>query len=271
VSVLFFTQRDTEEHRETLRKILLMDILMSLIVWLIGVSFVAITFLLSFIAWLVTYPFDRERAMIHWMLTYESIVLSHIIPIWKINIEGREKAVKGTTYVIISNHQSMLDILLLNCLRYKFTWISKIENMKVPFIGWYLRMADYIVVNRGDEDSKTEMLEKSLDKLKKGVSIMIFPEGTRSLNSEIGFFKRGAFQLALQANVALLPVLIDGTGGILPKHGMIFGTGHKISIRVLDPIQPDTFKTDSPEDLAMKVSIFMSSELKVLRSSQIKR
>ena len=247
-----------------------MDVLKSVIVWLIGVSFVAVTFILSFIAWLITMPFDRNRSVIHWMLTWESIVLSHIIPIWKINIEGREKAVKGATYVIISNHQSMLDILLLNCLRYKFRWISKIENMKVPFIGWYLRMADYIVVNRGDEDSKNEMLEKSLNKLKNGVSIMMFPEGTRSLNSEIGFFKRGAFQLALQANVALLPVLIDGTGGILPKHGLIFGTGHKIRIKVLDPILPETFNTDTPEDLAMKVSIFMSSELNVMRKSQNK-
>jgi 1-acyl-sn-glycerol-3-phosphate acyltransferase len=247
-----------------------MDILKSIIVWLIGVSFVAVTFILSFIAWLITMPFDRNRSVIHWMLTWESIVLSHIIPIWKINIEGREKALKGTTYVIISNHQSMLDILLLNCLRYKFRWISKIENMKVPFIGWYLRMADYIVVNRGDEDSKNEMLEKSLNKLKNGVSIMMFPEGTRSLNNEIGFFKRGAFQLALQANVALLPVLIDGTGGILPKHGLIFGTGHKIRIKVLDPILPETFNTDTPEDLAMKVSIFMSSELNVMRKSQNK-
>jgi 1-acyl-sn-glycerol-3-phosphate acyltransferase len=247
-----------------------MDILKSIIVWLIGVSFVAVTFILSFIAWLITMPFDRNRSVIHWMLTWESIVLSHIIPIWKINIEGREKALKGTTYVIISNHQSMLDILLLNCLRYKFRWISKIENMKVPFIGWYLRMADYIVVNRGDEDSKNEMLEKSLNKLKNGVSIMMFPEGTRSLNNEIGFFKRGAFQLALQADVALLPVLIDGTGGILPKHGLIFGTGHKIRIKVLDPILPETFNNDTPEDLAMKVSIFMSSELNVMRKSQNK-
>jgi 1-acyl-sn-glycerol-3-phosphate acyltransferase len=245
-----------------------MDILRSIIVWIIGIGFVVITFPLSFIIWILVIPFDRQRVVIHWLLTYESIILSWLIPIWKLKIEGREKAVKGTTYVIISNHQSMIDIVLLNCLRYKFRWISKIENMKVPFIGWYLRMADYIVVNRGDEDSKTEMLEKSLRNLNKGVSIMIFPEGTRSLDNEIGFFKRGAFQLALQANVPLLPVLIDGTGGILPKHGMVFGTGHNIKIRVLDPIQPETFKSDTPEDLAMKVSIFMSAGLEALRNNE---
>ena len=90
-------------------------------------------------------------------------------------------------------------------------------------------MADYIIVDRGNEESKIEMLEKSYNCLKKGISIMIFPEGTRSADNEIGFFKRGAFQLALQANVPILPVLIDGTGDILPKHGLIFGSGHHIT------------------------------------------
>lgn len=247
----------------------MMDILKSIIVWIIGVCFVLVTFPLTLIIWVLSLPFDKEKATIHGLLMYESFFLTFLMPIWKIHIEGREKAVKGTTYVIISNHQSILDILILNCLRYKFKWISKIENLKVPVIGWYLRMADYIIVDRGNEESKAEMLEKSYKCLKKGISVMIFPEGTRSLNSELGFFKRGAFQLSLQADVPLLPVLIDGTGGILPKHGLIFGTGHRIRIRVLDPVYPSAFGTDIPENLALKLSTFMASELNKLRSGRI--
>ena len=178
---------------------------------------------------------------------------------------------KGTTYVIISNHQSLLDILLMNCLRFKFKWISKIENFNVPVIGWYLKMAEYIVVDRGNEESKLEMLEKSFNCLKKGISIMIFPEGTRSLNNEIGFFKRGAFQLALQANVPILPVLIDGTGGILPKHGMIFGSGHQIAIKVLDPVNPANFDTDNPDNIALQFSLLMTSGLNELRAQNSSR
>ena len=245
-----------------------MNILKSVTVWIIGIYFMAVTFPLTLIVWLLVLPFDREKKIIHWLLMYESLILSFMIPIWKIKIEGREKAVKGTTYVIISNHQSILDILIINCLRYKFRWISKIENFKVPIIGWYLKMADYIIVDRGNEDSKTEMLDRSYKCLMKGISIMIFPEGTRSLNDEIGFFKRGAFQLALQANVPILPILIDGTGGILPKHGMIFGTGHKIRIRVLDPILPDSFNSDLPEALALKISSFMRSGFDELKSEK---
>jgi 1-acyl-sn-glycerol-3-phosphate acyltransferase len=244
----------------------MMDIFKSIIVWLIGICFVVVTFPLTLMVWLLALPFDRERTIIHLFMMYQSLFLSFLIPIWTIHIEGREKAIKGTTYVIISNHQSLLDILLINCLRYKFKWISKIENFNVPVIGWYLKMAKYITVDRGNEESKLEILGKSYNCLKKGISIMIFPEGTRSLNNEIGFFKRGAFQMALEANVPILPVLIDGTGGILPKHGLIFGSGHQIRIKVLDPINPATFGTDNPENLARQLSLLMTSRLNELRA-----
>ena len=106
----------------------------------------------------------------------------------------------------------------------------------LPVLGWYLRMAGYITVNRGNEESKAEMLERSYQCLKQGISIMIFPEGTRSVDGEIGFFKRGAFQLAIQAGVPILPVVIDGTTGILPKHGLKFRSGYHVRIKVLDPV-----------------------------------
>jgi 1-acyl-sn-glycerol-3-phosphate acyltransferase len=242
------------------------DIFKSLIVWIIALCYIVIMFPLNFIIWLMVLPFDSERVVIHWLLEYQGLALTRLIPIWEIDIEGREKSVSGTTYVIISNHQSLLDILLICCLRYKFKWISKMENMKVPVLGWYLMMADYITVNRSNEESKTDMLEKSYGCLKRGISIMIFPEGTRSPDKEIGSFKRGAFQLAIQANVSILPILIDGTGGILPRHGLIFGSNHHINISVLDPVPPVSFGTDNPDDLAQKLRSLMTSSLKELRA-----
>ncbi len=203
--------------------------------------------------------------MIHWLLVYQGIALIRLIPIWKMSIEGEEKFIKGVTYVIISNHQSILDILFINSLKFRFKWISKIENNKVPFIGWYLKMAGYITVDRGNSESKEEMLGKSYICLKEGTSIMIFPEGTRSKNGTPGFFKRGAFQLALSANVPIIPVVIDGTGGILPKHGLVFSGGHRIHVVVLDPVSPESFGTDNPEDLAMKFSTIMANALNELR------
>lgn len=246
-----------------------MDLIKSIIVWVIGICFMVILFPLTFIIWLLVLPFDRDRVLIHWLLTHQSLILTRLLPIWKIKTEGREKAVKGTTYVIISNHQSILDILFINSLRYNFRWISKIENINLPFLGWYLKMAGYITVDRGNEESKAEMMEKSAACLKKDVSIMLFPEGTRSPDKQIGFFKRGAFQLAIQANVPILPVLIDGTGDILPKHGLIFGSGHRISIRVLDPVHPESFDTDNPDELSGKFMSMMTLELKKLRTAVV--
>ena len=95
---------------------------------------------------------------------------------------------------------------------------------------------------------------------------MIFPEGTRSVDKQIGFFKRGAFQLALNANVPILPVLIDGTGGILPKHGLIFKGGYRINIKVFDPVFPGSFGTKNPDDLALKFSNMMSAALDKMRN-----
>ena len=246
-----------------------MDVIKSIFVWFAGITYMVVLFTVTFIIWILVLPFDRERRIIHWILMYQSFILCMIMPIWKINIEGRKKAEKGVTYVIISNHQSILDILLINCLRYRFKWISKIENMKLPVLGWYLRMAGYITVDRGNKESKEEMLEKSLRCLQQGTSVMLFPEGTRSVDREIGFFKRGAFQLAISSGKPILPVLIDGTGGVLPKHGLIFSSGHKITIRVFDPVQPESFNTDDPDVLAMKFSNFMAEALKELRSEAL--
>jgi 1-acyl-sn-glycerol-3-phosphate acyltransferase len=243
-----------------------MDIFKSMIVWFTGLCFTGIFFPLTFIIWLIVLPIDRQRCLTHWLLVYQSVMISALIPIWKIKIEGREKAVKGTTYIIIANHQSILDILLINCLRYRFKWISKIENIRVPVIGWYLKMAGYFTVNRGNEESKTEMLEKSYQCLKSGISIMIFPEGTRSIDGGIGFYKRGAFQLAIQTGVPILPVVIEGTIGILPKHGLKFGSGYNVTIKVLDPVKPVAFGTDNPDILAGELNLLMKSELNILRT-----
>jgi len=242
-----------------------MDVFKSILVWIIGICFMVILFPLTFLIWLLVFPFDKKRVIVHRLLVNQSFILTRIMPLWGIKTRGREKAIPGTTYVLISNHQSILDILIINSLRYNYKWISKIENVKVPFLGWYLKMADYITVDRGNEESKVEMLERSLSCLKNGTSIMLFPEGTRSADSEIGFFKRGAFQLAIQAGVPILPIVIDGTGGILPKHGLIFGSGHHIKVRVFDPVMPESFGTTNPDELALRFSNMMKKWLSEIR------
>jgi len=126
-------------------------------------------------------------------------------------------------------------------------------------------MADYITVDRGNKESKEKMMEEALECLKRNISIMLFPEGTRSPDRQIGFFKRGAFQLAILAEKPILPVIIDGSGGVLPKHGLVFGGFNNINIRVLDPVTPDRFGTKDWDALAMRFQEMMTEELRKLR------
>lgn len=243
-----------------------MDVVISILVWIICLPLAGLLFPVSFLVWIITFPFDPERKIIHWWLVSQCLFFSNAVPLWKIRVEGREKARRGTPYIIISNHQSMLDVLILNNLRYRFKWISKIENFRVPVIGWYLKMAKYITVDRGNKESKAEMMERCSECLKKKISIMIFPEGTRSTNREIGPFKLGAFQLAMMTDKPILPVVVDGTGGILPKYGVIFSRGHVVKIKVLDPVYPGSFATSDPEELASRFRTLLISELDKLRN-----
>jgi 1-acyl-sn-glycerol-3-phosphate acyltransferase len=245
-----------------------MDTILSIFVWIFSLTYTVVFFPVSAIIWFLLYPFDHERTVIHWWLVLQGNLLTRLIPLWKVKVEDREKAQKEKAYVIISNHQSILDILVMNCLRYRFRWISKIENYKVPVLGWYLRMAKYITIDRGNKESKAEMLERSALSLRNGISIMMFPEGTRSTDNEIGPFKLGAFQLALMTDKSILPVIVDGTGGILPKHGLIFSSGHFIRIRVLDPVHPGLFGTADAEELALKFRNLMVDGLKKMRGKK---
>lgn len=223
-------------------------------------------FPITFIIWLLTLPFDRKRRVIHMLLMWQSTFITYILPVWKVQISGKDKIPAKGTFVIISNHQSLLDILVINCLCMRFKWVSKIENNRVPFLGWYLQMADYLTVDRQNDESKSIMLAKAYSCLKEGTSVMIFPEGTRSHDGSVSYFKRGAFQLALETSLPILPLVIDGTGGILPKHSLIFSDDNRITLLAMDPVQPSSFGTDDPEELADKFRKLITSELTNIRT-----
>jgi 1-acyl-sn-glycerol-3-phosphate acyltransferase len=126
-------------------------------------------------------------------------------------------------------------------------------------------MAKYITIDRGNKESRAEMLAQSAKSLRDGISIMIFPEGTRSPDNQIGPFKMGAFELALITDKPIIPVVIEGTWDVLPKHGLSVSGGHKISVKVLDPVYPGYFGTADPAQLAAKFRMIISDELIKIR------
>lgn len=246
-----------------------MNIIKSLWVWVSSITFILLAFPVALILWLLALAFDSRRLMNNRWMVIQGIVLTKMSPFWKVIVEGREKIDHNQAYIIIPNHQSLLDIVFFNMLRHRLRWVSKKEIFRVPLVGWEMRMVKYIELIRGNKASVIRMMEECVASLQEGISVVIFPEGTRSLTGAIGKFKTGAFQLAVKTDKPLLPVLIDGTGEIMPKKGgIIFRNRRVIRIRVLDPIFPGQFGTGDPEQLATRVQAQMVTAMDQLRSGQ---
>ena len=244
-----------------------MNIIKSLWVWLSSITFVLLAFPVALILWLLSLAFDSRRLMNNRWMVIQGIILTKMSPFWKVITEGKEKIDNKQAYIIVPNHQSMLDIVFFNMLRHRLRWVSKIEIFRLPVLGWEMKMVKYIELVRGNKASVIRMMEKCMESLKEGISVVIFPEGTRSLTGAIGRFKTGAFQLAVKTDKPLLPVLIDGTGEIMPKKGgIIFRSRKIIRIKVLDPIFPGQFGTGDPEELASMVQAIMVKAMDELRN-----
>ncbi len=209
---------------------------MSLCFWIfLGVSSVLL-FPFAVVIWAVTVPFDRRRVLLHRFTCFWASLYTWLNPAWPVQVIGREKIRPGVAYVIVANHQSLLDILVLFRLFRHFKWVSKIENFRVPFIGWNMSLNRYIKLRRGDRASIAKMMQACEQALASGSSIMMFPEGTRSMDGRLRPFKPGAFALAQRMGVPLLPIVLEGTGNALPKRGFVLQGRHEIRIRVLDEI-----------------------------------
>lgn len=158
-------------------------------------------------------------------------------PLWKFSVEGDAPPDIGTrAYVVVANHESTADPFLLSYLPWDMRWVAKEEIFRLPVLGWMMRFGGDIPLRRGDRASVEEMLQESKHTLAHGMSIMMFPEGTRSQTGELGAFKDGAFQLAIDAQVPVLPLALAGTRACRPKGSLWFGEA-RASVKVLAPIE----------------------------------
>lgn len=213
----------------------------------------ALFFLVAIVIRLLTSPFDRRLVILHQFTSFWACLYLWTMPAWSVRVAGREKITHKGPYVIVSNHQSQLDILVAFRLFFPFKWVSKIEVFRLPFIGWNMALNRYIPLKRGDKESIAKMLAACEDAIAKGCSVYFFPEGTRSKTGELKAFKPGAFMVAKKMQVPILAVSINGTHRALPKHSLNFHGHHPIGIRVLEEIPYTAFKDLSAEDAAAMV------------------
>jgi 1-acyl-sn-glycerol-3-phosphate acyltransferase len=185
---------------------------------------------------LVTARSDPGRYAVGLLFRKIAVVTAVLNPLWTFRRSGTPPDDPRRPYVVIANHESFADILLISHLPWEMKWLSKAELFRIPFLGWLMRLAGDIPVKRGEGRSAVEALQACRKVLAGKVSVMIFPEGTRSATGEMLPFKDGAFRLAIDTGVPILPLALAGTGPALPKRGFLLGRS-VAEVRVLDPIE----------------------------------
>lgn len=217
---------------------------------------------------LVTLPFDRNLRALHKLSCFWGGLYTWANPRWNVTIEGKEKVRGDVAYVIVSNHQSLVDILAAYRLFIHFKWVAKDELFKVPFIGWNMRLNRYMRIRRGDLESIRRMMRDCASALRSGSSVFLFPEGTRSLTGKVGKFRAGAFRLAKEEQVPILPIAIQGSIDALPKGRLVVQGVHHITVRVLDEIPSSVVSGSSPRELAESIRRIIADELMEMRNNE---
>ncbi|MBN1397838.1 MAG: 1-acyl-sn-glycerol-3-phosphate acyltransferase [Bacteroidetes bacterium] len=204
--------------------------------------FIWITTSITIFLWLFLLAFsrlfDRDPALYRTGFLFRKLgkVLTKINPFWKLHISGEIISNPRNPYVVICNHQSLADIPLISNLPWEMKWIAKEELFKIPVIGWMMSLSGDIPVDRKNPRSGAMALIKAQRVLEQKCSVMIFPEGTRTLDGRVRQFTDGAFHLAVKAKVPILPLVIEGSHDCIPKNSWKFGKPSDIFLKVLDPV-----------------------------------
>ena len=188
------------------------------------------------LVWVSTFWWDRRRVAAHMMGTFWAWHYQSLIPFWKLHLEGRKKIPWKRPVVMVANHRSLIDILALYKIRRPFKWTSKDENFRLPFIGMVLSLTNSIRIKRESFRSGMQFLSQAEDEIGKGSSILLFPEGTRSLTMEMRPFKEGAFLLAKKTGCGVIPIVHTGSEKTVDRGSWALKGKATIYIRVLDEI-----------------------------------
>jgi 1-acyl-sn-glycerol-3-phosphate acyltransferase len=164
-------------------------------------------------------------------------------------IKNKATIQKGTSYIIISNHQSLYDIIsLVTTLGIQFRWFIKKEVLKIPLFGYALYASRNIFIDRSNTEKAIESINKGIDRLPGGASVMVFAEGTRSPDGRIHEFKKGGFVTAVRRKIPILPVTVNGSRRVLPKRSLDIKPG-KIQVVIGESIDTSGYTTATIDEL----------------------
>ncbi len=224
--------------------------------------------LLSAVALVICLPFDPGRRVVHELSRILVRIFYAIPPFWRQKVVGLEHVDRSKSYVIVINHNAMVDIPSLYYLPLNFRWVSKREVFRIPFFGQFLSLHGDICIDRAHaKEAMEQLLSKGRMWFGRGASVAIFPEGTRSKTGEIGRFKAGAFALAKSSEVEILPVVMEGTRTLV-KDNRLFNWGNRIDIRILEPVLVEDVRRMDVQELMESVRDRMCVAQREIRAAR---
>lgn len=239
--------------------------MLSVIYYLVLVVLCTVFMILSAVALAVCCPFDKGRRTVHGLSRILVRIFFFLPPLWRHRVIGGEYVDRRKSYVIVLNHNTVIDIPALYYLPLNFRWVSKREVFRVPFFGQFLVLHGDICIDRGRAaEAMEQLLRDGRRWISRGASIAIFPEGTRSKDGMIHRFKAGAFSLAKEAGVEILPVVLDGTKTLIRKN-KLFNWRNRITLCVLPPVPAERVAAADTHELMAEVHDAMSEALARLR------
>lgn len=212
----------------------LVDTLASIWTWAILALLVAVTFPLILVWRFVGWPLDPWNYAGGLLFRRIAWAVQALTPRWKFESRGAFPANPRLPYVAVANHESFADIILISTLPWEMKWLSKASLMMIPVFGWTMWAVRDVRVHRGRASSARDAMKACAARLRGRVSVMIFPEGTRSRTDEMLPFKDGAFRLAIETGTPILPLALHGTRQAIAKHDWRIGPSHAV-VEVLEP------------------------------------
>ncbi len=220
----------------------------------------------ALLVWALTRPFDPRLRFLHLYSSFWASVYLWTNPFWSVRVAGREHFDRVAPCVLVSNHQSALDVLVLFRLFRHFKWVSKIENFRVPLIGWNMYLNRYVWLERGNREDARRALADCRTHLERGSSVLFFPEGTRSRTGEMRAFRPGAFVVAKDMRVPVVPVVVHGTREALPKNSLTMSGRQRMVVEVLPPMDASEVASLEVDELAAEARRRIAARLEELRT-----
>ena len=239
--------------------------ILSTVYWTLGTLWAAGIFPIAVLIWLIGLIVDPRQRFLHRFTCWWGASYTWFSPVWTVRLHGRDRIDPNARYLLVANHQSLLDILVMFRMRKPYKWVSKRENFRIPIVGQVMQMNGYINIARDDAKSIRHMIDRGVELIERGDSLLVFPEGTRSEDGRLLPFRTGAFKIAQKAGVQIIPVVIDGSAKGL-RRGSLLVHRAQMSAHVLEPIAPETFVDCSAKELAARVQQVMTDKLAALHA-----